>query len=284
MNFTRVTQTDLPRITAFLEENAEFVMFPLNNLLRYGLDGGYEYAPRIWIAQKAGQITDMVSVTKAGMVMPFLPGGDFAAAAACLSGRNLIGVIGPAGDADGMRRALGMQEVPMALDEAETHFALPLSDLVIPEGETHVVPLTKDMRNIQTEWMIDYHIEVLGMTRDKAKTHVPERVSKDIAENAVVILMDGDTPVATTGFNAALPHIVQIGGVYTPPENRGRGLARRAVALHLAKARDEGVKRAVLFAHNPSAIAAYRAIGFTEIGKWRLAIFGEPQPAPTVNT
>lgn len=280
MSFTRVTQADLPRVTAFLEAHADFVMFPLNNLTRYGLDGDFEYAPRIWVAETGGQITDLISVTKAGMVMPFLPNAAYQEAAACLSGRSLIGIIGPDADVSGIQDALGMTETQMELDARETHFALPLVDLILPEGNTHVVALSDALQETQTTWIVDYHVEVLGMERPKAEQEVPGRIAREIAENRCVVLMDGDTPVATTAFNAALPQIVQIGGVYTPPENRGRGLARRAVALHLEQARDQGVKRAVLFANNPSAIAAYRAIGFTEIGKWRLAIFADPQDAP----
>ncbi|MFB1024160.1 MAG: N-acetyltransferase, partial [Octadecabacter sp.] len=77
-------------------------------------------------------------------------------------------------------------------------------------------------------------------------------------------------PVAATAFNAALPQIVRIGAVYTPPALRGKGYARRA---HLAQARTTGVRRATLFASAQNAIAAYTAVGFRQIGEWVLAIF-----------
>ncbi|WP_044042988.1 GNAT family N-acetyltransferase [Octadecabacter antarcticus] len=57
---------------------------------------------------------------------------------------------------------------------------------------------------------------------------------------------------------------VQIGAVYTPPAQRGKGHARRAP----------------LFASNPPAIAAYKAVELTQIGDWVLAIFKTPQVAP----
>ena len=76
-----------------------------------------------------------------------------------------------------------------------------------------------------------------------------------------------------TGFNAVLPEHVQVGGVYTPPEGRNRGYARRAVAIHLAEARASGVRHAVLFAASAAAARAYEAIGFQRDGSFALALY-----------
>jgi predicted GNAT family acetyltransferase len=78
------------------------------------------------------------------------------------------------------------------------------------------------------------------------------------------------------GFNATLPEIVQIGGVYTPAALRGKGYARRAVALHLAEARAAGVARAVLFAANDAAARAYQAIGFRRADPFTLFLLATP--------
>lgn len=42
-------------------------------------------------------------------------------------------------------------------------------------------------------------------------------------------------PVSLSAFNASLPDIVQLVGIYTPPELRGRGYAQRAVAGSLIR-------------------------------------------------
>ena len=89
------------------------------------------------------------------------------------------------------------------------------------------------------------------------------------------LLMDGDIPLTMTGFNPRLPDIVQIGGVYTPPAWRGRGLARRALALHLAQVQATGVQRSTLFAVSAVAARACRALGFREIGAWSLIVLAE---------
>jgi predicted GNAT family acetyltransferase len=73
--------------------------------------------------------------------------------------------------------------------------------------------------------------------------------------------------------NAVLPDAVQIGGVYTPPELRGRGHARAVVATSLTDARAAGATRAILFTPRPDAAAAYRAVGFAPVGHYAVVLF-----------
>jgi predicted GNAT family acetyltransferase len=74
--------------------------------------------------------------------------------------------------------------------------------------------------------------------------------------------------------DAMLPDIVQIGGVWTPPEFRGRGYARSVVAGSRVAAGKHGVRRAALFADpaNPAARAAYLALGFRIVGDYGLVL------------
>ncbi len=83
----------------------------------------------------------------------------------------------------------------------------------------------------------------------------------------------GGTIVATTAFNAQIPEMVQVGGVYTPPASRGRGYARCVVAGSLLDARADGTAdRAILFTPNPAAARAYEAIGFRRISDYALVM------------
>ena len=85
----------------------------------------------------------------------------------------------------------------------------------------------------------------------------------------------GFAPVAKqslAAFNAALPDIVQLGGIYTPPALRGRGYAKAAVAHSLLVARERGASRAVLFTENPSAARSYEAVGFRRTGDYSLVL------------
>jgi predicted GNAT family acetyltransferase len=88
------------------------------------------------------------------------------------------------------------------------------------------------------------------------------------------LLLSNGTPVSYSVFNAVLPDIVQIGGVWTPPELRGHGYARCVVAGSLLAARAQGVERAVLFADpvNEAARRAYRSLGFRVVGDYGLVL------------
>ncbi len=104
-----------------------------------------------------------------------------------------------------------------------------------------------------------------------------ERVETTSEGDDTRLLIKDDKVLAMTAFNARLPDMVQIGGGYTPPEYRNRGLARRAVATLLREVQGEGVKTAILFASGAPACRAYEAIGFRQIGRYGLAILAEPQ-------
>ncbi len=86
------------------------------------------------------------------------------------------------------------------------------------------------------------------------------------------VLEDGGL-VSYSAFNARLPDIVQIGGVWTPPELRGRGYGRAVVAGSLLDVRALGVRRAVLFAEREDAKRAYAGIGFRVVGEYGLVLF-----------
>lgn len=272
----RATETDLPRIKACLEARKELAMFPLSNLARYGFEGEAGYAPFFWVNHGDGPVRDVLCIARNGMVMPYLPSGDFDAALAVLRGQSVIGVIGAMGFARPLVDEMGLAAHPMTLDRDEPHFTLDLADLVMPETSGHLIPLQDMDLATFIDWRTTYHLEALGEAPEKAA----EGAERDIATYAAndshrALIVDG-APVCMTGFNASLPDIVQIGGVFTPVHLRGRGYARAAVALHLVEAQGQGVRQATLFSASDMAARAYRAIGFQEIGKWTLLLTKEP--------
>lgn len=276
----RAGQADLPAIRSFLQARVDRAMFPLSNLARYGLDGDHRYAPRFWMADQNGAVSDVLTVSKSGMVMPALPTGDWPRAAKALAGRTIEGLIGPAEEVRPLIAALGLAGHRANLDHDEPHFAMDLAALVIPDGPGRLVPLGEAPEAEMAEWRIAYETEALGLTADAANAAGRQAYEHFVAEGTHRVLVHEGRALATTGFNAQLSEIVQIGGVYTPPALRGRGHARRAVALHLAEARAQGVRRATLFSASDMAARAYRAIGFRRIGNWSLVLFAEPWTVP----
>lgn len=276
----RAGAQDAAQIAEFLTRHCDTSMFALSNLAQHGLDNDHPRALRCWLAASGGQITDVFSITTEGMAMPQCPnfGRDqWAVAAQVTQGIPLIGIIGPAAQARGYAAAAGLGAVPANLDRDEPFMALDLADLIRPAGPGRIVPLANAPRQTVFDWMTAYQVESLGLDSTEARRSAEHSFAAYLAAGSHVVLMQGDTPLAMTGFNARLPGIVQIGGVYTPPRLRNLGHARRAVALHLTQARAIGVTRAVLFSASTAAARAYAAIGFRQTGDWTLYLFDGPQ-------
>ena len=271
----RATEADRAGIEAALMPRSEFAMFPLNNLRHHGMAGGHPFALTLWLARQGGSITDVLAQTDGGMVMPYLPSGDFAAAAAVLRGREVAGIVGVRDWVRGLEAALGLQGA-RSLDRDEPHFLLDKVDLTVPDGPGRIVPLVDAPEDIIKGWMLDYQLATLHTPADQAGQRVQDSHALYAASRSHVVLMAGHTPLAMTGFNAQIPGMVQVGGVYTPPDLRGRGHARRALALHLAAS---GAARATLFSASEAAARAYRAIGFRQIGAWTLLLLRDTERA-----
>jgi predicted GNAT family acetyltransferase len=160
--------------------------------------------------------------------------------------------------------------------------ALDLADLPPPPGMPDVVcrPPLDTERDLLRAWRIAYDVEALGATSTpEARRRSEEFLDAQIADgNAWVAVRDG-APVSLSALNASLPDLVQLGGIYTPPECRGRGYARAAVRAALEAARERGASRAVLFTGNPNAQRTYEAVGFTPVGKYSLVLLAPSQEA-----
>ena len=272
----RAGAQDAPRIAAFLDQHCDTSMFALTNLAQHGMDNDHPRALRCWLHQIGGDITAVLSITTEGMAMPQCPTfsvDEWVQAAQSTAGIPLIGIIGPATQARAFAAAAGLAHAPASLNQDEPFMALDLADLVLTVDHTRIIPLSGAPRQTVFDWMVAYQTEALGCALPEAQLRAEHSLAAYLAAGSHVVLVSGDTPLAMTGFNARLPGIVQIGGVYTPPDLRGRGHARRAVALHLAQARAAGVTRAVLFSASEAAARAYHAIGFRQTGDWTLCLF-----------
>ena len=273
----RATQADRAEVVAFLRRHLPIAMFPLANLHRHGMAGGHPRAMAFWLRKDRGAITDAAAISDAGFLFPVCPTHPWADLRAAMQGSRVAAILGEAGQVTGLRAAFGLTDAA-GHATTEPHYDLPLADLVMPEvaGLT-LHPLADAPRDLVIRWRHAYLVEtMLGQEANVDATAIKD-IDSYLAADSHRVLFDGDTPVAMTGFNAVLPDAVQIGGVYTPPQLRARGLARRAVALHLAQARAAGVTRAILFAASAAASTAYQAIGFRRIGTFAIVLHAEPQ-------
>lgn len=271
----RLGEADRPAIEAVLGARLETSMFPLSNLARFGMAGGAPRAMRFWGAGEP--LSGVLGATEEGMVMPQLPPALAAEAARALAGERILGILGDERQVEALRGAMGLATAPAQIDRPEPLFTLDLSALRRPAtAGLRLVPLAEVPRGLLLAWSEAYGREVLGWG-EGAAAQAEADIAFCLAAGLHRALLRDGVPVAMTGFNAALPEAVQVGGVWTPPELRGQGLARAAVALHLEEARAAGVRRAILFSASEAATRAYRALGFEAVGRFTLLVFDGPQ-------
>jgi GNAT superfamily N-acetyltransferase len=203
-----------------------------------------------------------------------------ALARACVknSGRRVTAIHGPLDQVRRARTALGFAEILALMDSDEALYALDLTDLVVPgllvDGSVTCRPPWPRERDQICMWRIAYDVETLGGSYTlEAREDAEHWLDRLIADGCVWVALAGNELVSLSAFNAALPDMVQLGGIYTPPPHRGKGYAKAAVAASLLVARERGVRRAVLFTSNPSAARSYEAVGFHRVGDFGLVCF-----------
>jgi GNAT superfamily N-acetyltransferase len=270
---------DRPTLETLLTARLDQAMFPVTNLRAHGLGQGafpsdHPHATRFWIVDGHG----VVALTQGGMVLALLPdNSDLASLPSAFAGLTVSGAAGPAQSIRPVLQALGLHAVPARLDDDEPGFALDLADLQCPDlPGAALAPAAAAPLDLLIRWRAASMVETQGMPPKEAPAKAAEHVAAWLRDDTHRVLLHNGQPVALTGFNARLPEIVQIGGVYTPPDLRSRGYARTAVALHLAEARVNGTERAVLFAATPAAVRAYLAIGFQPAPDFSLVLFPDP--------
>ncbi|PYO40014.1 MAG: GNAT family N-acetyltransferase [Gemmatimonadetes bacterium] len=273
---------DEAALEAFLAGHADTSMFLRSNARSAGLaDRGERMQATYVAALEGGRIAGVAAHCWNGIVLVQAPAHApvVAREAVRRSGRAVTGFSGPWGQVAAAREALGLGAAPTAKDSRDELYVLELAQLVIPPqlaaGGLRCRHPDEGELELLVEWRVSFSLEALGAAPG------PElrRASRDDVllqhqRGADWVLVSGTTPVAYAVFNAMLPEIVQIGGVWTPQELRGRGYARCVVAGSLLAAGKQGVRRAVLFADplNAAARAAYLALGFRIVGDYGLVL------------
>jgi predicted GNAT family acetyltransferase len=162
----------------------------------------------------------------------------------------------------------------------EVLYTLALTDLIVPpplvSGEVRCRrPVDDDIATL-VDWRTAYNVTMNGLAEGPDTIAQSRRdVEHWRATRASFVLTRADERVAYSAFNATLPDVVQVGGVWTPASLRSRGYGRCVVAGSLLIARDEGATRALLFTgeDNRPAQRAYEALGFRAIGDYGLMRF-----------
>jgi RimJ/RimL family protein N-acetyltransferase len=276
-----LTSADVAVADAFLAAHRDSSMFLRANIRRAGLvDRGEMYQATYLATVEAGDITGVAAHCWNGMLLLQAPrhAPELAQACVAATGRPVTGFAGPVNQVVEARQALGLEQVEAAVDGSEALFALDLQAVIVPASFSDGTVICReprpDERDTLCAWRVAYDVELLGATDTPAQRgHSAAFLDAQLAEHNAWVALAGGALVSLSAINASLPDIVQLGGIYTPPEYRGRGYARAAVAATLLAARERGASRAVLFTNNPSAIRCYEAVGFERTGDYSLVLF-----------
>jgi ribosomal protein S18 acetylase RimI-like enzyme len=273
---------DVATFEAFLERHADTSLFLRSNLRAAGIVDRGEPFQATYVGAFDGELVGVAAHCWNGNVIVQAPAALDAVVRAAVeeTGRGVRGIIGPWAQLCAARRTLALDDRPARMESQDRLFALSLSDLVRPATldapGVHCRPSRVDDLDLITRWRVDYSVELLG-AEDGDTLRAESRADMERAHEAgsAWLLEQDGAPVAYSGFNARLPDVVQIGGVFTPPAFRSRGWARAVVAGSLAAVAAAGVRRALLFTgeENVAARRAYEAIGFRAIGDYGLLLF-----------
>lgn len=274
-------------LEAFLQPRIESSLFLLGNMRTAGLvDNGRSYQGTYAAMFEDDQIIGAAALYWNGSLIlqsPVEYVGVLSETAVAAANRPIQRLIGPMQQ---VQTILDKQNIPstaIQLDEPEFLYKLNLADLQIPpkvaSGEWRGRRIeTRDIE-LMTRWRVDYALESLGETESpELWQQTRSGVEKYLRLERAWILEDNEQPVATSAFNTTTDDLVQVGGVWTPPELRSRGCGRSAVAASLLAVREEGVHTAILFTgeENMPAQKAYEALGFYKLGDYRITLLKEP--------
>jgi predicted GNAT family acetyltransferase len=271
---------DEAALEAFLLPRIETSMFLLGNMRAAGLEDRGEHLQGTYVAAFDGdQIRGVVAHYWNDNLILQAPEHIDALCRAAIdaSGRKFMGLLGPAAQVQTVKDAFDLSEDRMQMDQLENLYSLRLADLIVPEGlrsgrltGRRIQP--GDVEQV-TGWLVAFSLEALAEEEGPQLWElVRSGVQRKQVQGMTWILYDRDKPVSTSGFNTTTAEVVQIGGVYTPPELRSRGYGRAVVAASLIDARAEGVRSSILFTgvENIAAQRAYEALGYWHIGDYRL--------------
>lgn len=269
-------------LSAFLAKSPETAMFLRSNLAAAGLaDNDQPYQATYVGAFDGEALAGVAAFCWNGNVMLHAPTERaaelVAAALAARPGRSCQGVLGAPDAVAEVLRLPAFADRHLRVAARQVLLACDLAELPSPTAHTDRVRLAnlKD-RDALAEWRHAYLCETLGaQTSPALLAQAQDEIDRAIDAGRLYLLCMGDNALATAAFNATLPEIVQVGGLYCPPEERGLGYGRIVLHGALLAARDKGVARAVLFAAeaNVAALRSSQALGFKPVADYALAFY-----------
>lgn len=286
MNEIRILKPgDEIALEAFLLPRIESSMFLVSNSRYAGLaDTGERYAGTYAALFDGDQITSVAALYWNGslVLQASTRLDEVWRHAARHTDRPILRVIGPLEQVSAVLKTLNVPPENIQMDEPENLYRLDLVELHVPEILRDGTVSCRLTREADIEIVLAYRLAYMEEAMNvevnlQAEVDAEAGIRRGIQEqNQWVLERDGEI-VSITAANSWIEEVIQVGGVYTPPELRGMGYGRAVVAGQLLDARDWGTRVGILFTgiDNIAANKAYEAVGFERVGGYRITIFKE---------
>lgn len=287
----RLEATHLPSIAAFLGQAPIENVLLIDRLIEDGLPGrlyqefvGYhEGADWLGVAYFSGDISLYIPGTVSAPHDRATERTVTALATYALERQPLVPrVIGRKETVDAFWALFTMANLPLRFDRAQTVYVLGRNDLQAPNDPDLrlAVPLDCEQVAMLASAMSQEEIQMDPLAEHPMGYR--RLIDQRIRQDRYYVLEDAGLIRFQVQLNAVTPQAAQVTGVYTPPEDRRQGYARRGMAAlcHQALERSENL---TLFVNdfNDAANGLYRALGFRPVMSYRAVFMAEPRQHPS---
>jgi predicted GNAT family acetyltransferase len=277
---------DETQLKTFLQPYIASSMFLLSNLAKGGIvDEGKPYQATYLGVFEEDRLVSVASHTWQGMILLQTPvkAPELLEAMVKQTQRPVTGIAGPSFQVKQVCNTFAIHPQLCHYASDELLFRLQLKSLEalprVTQRQCQLRLATNQDQALVSQWRKEFCLELQGdHLTPKLEEKVAQEVTNLLKQKAIYLLFQKDIPVAMTLVNARFSQIVQLGGIYTPPQYRDRGFGRLIVKATLLAMKDQGVQEAVLYTgkNNFPAQRIYQALGFQEIGKYGLLLFSNP--------
>lgn len=281
-----LTASDRDATLAYLEAKVAERMFLASNLLKYGIEdrGGMLQGP--FYGSFAGRaLRGVVQLVNQGSVLCCGDGpaamaelGEAAAATPHLPAR----VLAMRQECEDYLAAYLARRPRRIRDTRDSILQQVTAETLVHHPMKGFRAATSDDVDLLVRWKREFRIDGL---KDKPEWvddgELRRFIELAVREGRQYVLEEGGRPVTMGLVNASTPRCAQLGGVYTPPEERGKGYATRMVSAMCHFQLSACGLQAVFLSVEADSHAAnhiYAKLGFRHLGIYRFLLL-EPAPA-----
>ena len=271
----RLTPVDLVEAFGFLDRDPVLHVYLLALLVRDSLGRAQD---EYWAARRDGEIVGMLYIGPgSGAVLPVGDDveamtrlGDLVRERAAWLPRRFQ-VVGARTAVDPFIERFARAGITPRLDRAQRYMSLALEALVPRPRLPELRPATHADLTLVYESGAALRTEELDEDPRLVDEPAYRRRSEEECRDGYTVLW---TETGVLRFRASVSALTtdaaQVSGVYTPPDQRGRGYAKRGMAELCARLFTR-TRAVCLFVNdfNVPAIAVYHAIGFRDHASWR---------------